>query len=159
MLFTTSLFRRRALNTALILVLHPDEMTFKDSLPRMSDACLGCTIHLPSRTKGTVCTYSQVTLPRKEQLVSPFTGGLSEFSTQASLNLRCLQFSQNFFLHFPPHLSVPKPNTRASSVLFLVCRNQHAPLFTFLRNLFLQRMFCGNVMNPHGVADYTPKVN
>lgn len=39
-------------------VLHPNEMAFKYLLPPTSDAFLGCIIHLPSRTKGTVCTYS-----------------------------------------------------------------------------------------------------
>lgn len=43
--------RSRALNTAFIQVLQPEEMTSKVSLPRVSDALLGCTIHLPKKNK------------------------------------------------------------------------------------------------------------
>lgn len=43
--------RSRALNTAFIQILQPEEITSIDSLPRMSDALLGCTIHLLKKNK------------------------------------------------------------------------------------------------------------
>lgn len=50
--------RSKAPNAAFISVLKSDEMMSKNLLPRMSDALLGCTIHLPKSTKGTACAYS-----------------------------------------------------------------------------------------------------
>lgn len=43
--------RSRALNIAFIQMLQPEEITSKDPLPRMSDALLGCTIHLLRKNK------------------------------------------------------------------------------------------------------------
>lgn len=69
--------RSRALNTAFIQVLQPEEMTSKDSLPRISDALPGCTIHLPKKNKrhstyiflGNTAEEGTTSLFRHERLI------------------------------------------------------------------------------------------